>query len=124
MTLSSDSLIHHNYIALGKLQFVISEINDSAPTPLQAVKLLTLYFSSPNNKASTPNFSYPPHLISSYAPPKSCWNLRSPALRNGLVISPSKIMPHSDSLPIDEDHTLTQLANAWLDLAVVTKFCL
>ncbi|KAL5100467.1 hypothetical protein RYX36_004794 [Vicia faba] len=45
-----DSLIYRSYIALGQLQFVISEINDSSPTPLQAVKLLALYFSSPDSK--------------------------------------------------------------------------
>ena len=49
--LERDTLVHRCYIALGQLQFVISEIHDDAPTPLQAVKLLALYFSSPDTKA-------------------------------------------------------------------------
>jgi len=47
-----DTLVYRCYIALGQLQFVISEINDSAPTSLQAVKLLALYFSSPDSKVT------------------------------------------------------------------------
>lgn len=68
-----DSLVHRCYIALGQLQFVISEIHDSSPTPLQAVKLLALYFSAPDNKVPHPpplflllNFSFP-HSISHLA---------------------------------------------------------
>ncbi|XP_020221996.1 coatomer subunit epsilon-1 [Cajanus cajan] len=142
-----DSLVHRCYIALGQLQFVISEINDSAPTPLQAVKLLALYFSSPDNKESA---------ISSLKD----WLLADPAIGNnatlrlvaGLVFlhendfnealkytnAGGTMELHALNVQIfikmhrsdyaerqlrimqqmDEDHTLTQLANAWLDLAV------
>lgn len=34
----------------GCVQLVIHEIDDAAATPLQAVKLLALYLSSPENK--------------------------------------------------------------------------
>ena len=45
-----DSLVYRSYIALGSYQLVVHEIDASAPTPLQAVKLLALYLSSPENK--------------------------------------------------------------------------
>lgn len=45
-----DSLVYRSYIALGSFQLVVSEIDSSAATPLQAVKLLALYLSSPDNK--------------------------------------------------------------------------
>ncbi|KAL9403203.1 hypothetical protein Peur_000175 [Populus x canadensis] len=41
-----DCLVYRSYIALGSYQLVIHEIDDSAATPLQAVKLLALYLSS------------------------------------------------------------------------------
>jgi len=68
--LERDTLVHRCYIALGQLQFVISEIHDDAPTPLQAVKLLALYFSSPDTKACLLLFllnfsSHPSHHLSS-----------------------------------------------------------
>ncbi|CAJ2657833.1 unnamed protein product [Trifolium pratense] len=141
-----DTLVHRCYIALGQLQFVISEINDSAPTPLQAVKLLALYFSSPDSKESA---------IASIKE----W-LADPAIGNNatLRLVAGIIFLHENDFnealkytnaggtmeltalnvqifikmhrsdyaerqlrimqQIDEDHTLTQLANAWLDLAV------
>ncbi|MCD9646534.1 Coatomer subunit epsilon [Datura stramonium] len=48
-----DTLVYRSYIALGSYQLVINEINDSAATPLQAVKLLALYLASPDNKETT-----------------------------------------------------------------------
>ncbi|XP_020211724.1 coatomer subunit epsilon-1-like [Cajanus cajan] len=141
-----DSLVHHCYIALGQLQFVISEINDSAPTPLQAVKLLAFYFSSPDNKESTIS-----SLKDWLADPAIGTNatLRRVA---GLVFLPERDfnealkytnpggtmelhalnvqifikMHRSDYAErqlrimqqMDEGHTLTQLANSRLDLVV------
>ncbi|XP_028755621.1 coatomer subunit epsilon-1 [Neltuma alba] len=141
-----DCLVHRCYIALGQLQFVISEIDSSAATPLQAVKLLAQYFSSPENKEST---------ISSLKE----W-LADPAIGNnstlrliaGIVFMHeqdyNEALKHTNAggtlelhalnvqifikmhrsdyaerqlrvmQQIDEDHTLTQLSNAWLNLAV------
>ncbi|KAF3548704.1 hypothetical protein DY000_02001848 [Brassica cretica] len=45
-----DCLVFRSYIALGSYQLVISEIDEAAATPLQAVKLLAMYLSSPDNK--------------------------------------------------------------------------
>ncbi|KAM7272310.1 hypothetical protein ACFE04_026973 [Oxalis oulophora] len=47
-----DCLVYRSYIALGQFQLVINEIDSSAATPLQTVKLLALNLSSPSNKES------------------------------------------------------------------------
>ncbi|XP_010540638.1 PREDICTED: coatomer subunit epsilon-1 [Tarenaya hassleriana] len=141
-----DCLVFRSYIALGSYQLVISEIDESAATPLQAVKLLALYLSNPENKEST---------ISSLRE----W-LADPTIGNNAVLRliAGIIFMHEEDYnealkhthaggtmelhalnvqifikmhrsdhaekqlrvmqQIDEDHTLTQLANAWLDLAV------
>ncbi|XP_044495116.1 coatomer subunit epsilon-1-like [Mangifera indica] len=141
-----DCLVYRSYIALGSYQLVISEIDDSAATPLQAVKLLALYLSSPENKEST---------ISSLKE----W-LADPAIGNNstLRLIAGIIFMHEEDYnealkhtnaggtmelhalnvqiflkmhrsdyaerqlrvmqQTDEDHTLTQLANAWLNVAV------
>ncbi|XP_047957674.1 coatomer subunit epsilon-1-like [Salvia hispanica] len=141
-----DCLVHRSYIALGSYQLVISEIDSSAATPLQAVKLLALYLSSPDNKEN---------VISSLhewlADPAVGGN---PILRliagtifmheqdynealkhthaggtmelHALNVQIFLKMHRSDYAEkqlrvmqgVDEDHPLTQLANAWLNLAV------
>ncbi|XP_041025607.1 coatomer subunit epsilon-1 [Juglans microcarpa x Juglans regia] len=141
-----DCLVYRSYIALGSYQLVINEIDDSAATPLQAVKLLALYLSSPDNKEST---------ISSLKE----W-LADPAIANNAILrliagiifmheqDYNEALKHTNAggtmelhslnvqiflkmhrsdyaerqlrvmQQIDEDHTLTQLANAWLNLSV------
>ncbi|CAM8955181.1 unnamed protein product [Rhodiola kirilowii] len=47
-----NSIVYRSYIALGSYELVINEIDSFAPTPLQAVKLLALYLSSPDSKVS------------------------------------------------------------------------
>ncbi|GJX46519.1 coatomer, epsilon subunit, partial [Tanacetum coccineum] len=49
-SIERDCLIHRSYIAQGSYQLVVNEIDSSAATPLQAVKLLALYLLSPDNK--------------------------------------------------------------------------
>ncbi|KAM7263241.1 hypothetical protein ACFE04_000924 [Oxalis oulophora] len=141
-----DCLVYRSYIALGQFQLVINEIDSSAATPLQAVKLLALYLSSPSNKESA---------ISSLKD----W-LADPAIANNstLRLIAGTVFMHEEDYnealkhtnaggtmelhalnvqifikmhrsdyaekqlrimqQIDEDHTLAQLANAWLNLAV------
>ncbi|KAJ0017157.1 hypothetical protein Pint_11379 [Pistacia integerrima] len=131
---------------LGLSLLVVNEIDDSAATPLQAVKLLALYLSNPDNKEST---------ISSLKE----W-LADPAIGNNstLRLIAGIIFMHEEDYnealkhtnaggtmelhalnvqiflkmhrsdyaerqlrvmqQTDEDHTLTQLASAWLNLAV------
>ncbi|KAL3616780.1 hypothetical protein CASFOL_039174 [Castilleja foliolosa] len=141
-----DSIVYRSYIALGSYQLVINEIDSAAATPLQAVKLLALYLSSPANKEMA---------ISSL----NEW-LADPAIGNnpilrliaGIIFTHeqdyNEALKHTNAggtmdlyalnvqiflkmhrsdyaekqlrvmQGIDEDHTLTQLANAWLNLAV------
>ncbi|PPD66245.1 hypothetical protein GOBAR_DD36881 [Gossypium barbadense] len=141
-----DCLVYRSYIAFGSYQLVINEIDSSAATPLQAVKLLALYLSNPHDKEST---------ISSLKE----W-LADPAIGNnpilrliaGIIFTHeedyNEALKHTNAggtmelhalnvqifikmhrsdyaerqlrvmQQIDEDHTLTQLANAWLNLAV------
>ncbi|GAA0139706.1 vesicle coat protein [Lithospermum erythrorhizon] len=141
-----DSLVFRSYIAIGSHQLVIGEIDDSAATALQAVKLLAMYLASPENKEM---------VISSLHE----W-LGDPAIGNNptLRLIAGTIFAHEQDYnealkhthaggsmelhalnvqiflkmhrsdyaekqlrimqQIDEDHTLAQLANAWLNVAV------
>jgi coatomer protein complex subunit epsilon len=141
-----DCLVYRSYIALSQFQLVINEIDSSAATPLQAVKFLALYLSSPANKESA---------IGSLKE----W-LADPAIANNTILRliAGTVFMHEEDFnealkhtntggtmelhalnvqifikmhrtdyaekqlrimqQIDEDHTLTQLANAWLNLAV------
>ncbi|KAI4368045.1 hypothetical protein MLD38_016654 [Melastoma candidum] len=145
-SLEKESLVFRSYIALGSYPLVINEIDDSAATALQAVKLLAMYLSSPDSKES---------VISSL----NEW-LEDPAIGNNTMLKLvagtifmheqdyNEAVKHTNSggtmdllalnvqifikmhrmdyaekqlrtmQQIDEDHTLTQLANAWLDMAM------
>ncbi|OAY47123.1 coatomer subunit epsilon-1 [Manihot esculenta] len=141
-----DCLVYRSYIALGSYQLVINEIDNSAATPLQAVKLLALYLSSPANKESTIS-SLKEWLADSAIGNNAILRLiagtifmheedYNEALKHtnaggtmelhALNVQIFLKMHRSDYAEkqlrymqqIDEDHTLTQLANAWLNLAV------
>ncbi|XP_051128992.1 coatomer subunit epsilon-1-like [Andrographis paniculata] len=141
-----DTLVYRSYIALGSFQLVINEVDSSAATPLQAVKLLAEYLSGPENKEN---------VISSL----NEW-LADPAVGNNVILrliagivfmheqDYNEALKHTNTggtldlhalnvqiflkmhrsdyaekqlrimQGIDEDHTLTQLATAWLNLAV------
>ncbi|KAH7839901.1 hypothetical protein Vadar_010217 [Vaccinium darrowii] len=141
-----DSLVYRSYIALGSYQLVINEIDSSAATPLQAVKLLALYLSSPDNKETTissirdwlgdPAIGNNPilRLIAGiifiheqdYNEALKHTNVGGTMDLHALNVQIFLKMHRSDYAEkqlrvmqqIDEDHTLTQLANAWLNLAV------
>ncbi|KAI4299832.1 hypothetical protein L6164_033256 [Bauhinia variegata] len=145
-TIERDCLVYRCYIALGQLQFVISEIDASAATPLQAVKLLALYFSSPENKESAISnlkewlddpaigsnstlrliagiiFMHEQDFNEALKHTNAGGTMELHALNVQIFIK----MHRSDYAErqlrvmqqIDEDHTLTQLASAWLNLAV------
>ncbi|KAJ4702826.1 Coatomer epsilon subunit [Melia azedarach] len=141
-----DCLVYRSYIALGSYQLVISEIDDSAATPLQAVKLLALYLSGPENKESTilslKEWLADPaignnatlRLIAGiifmheedYNEALKHTNVGGTMELNALNVQIFLKMHRSDYAEkqlrvmqqTDEDHTLTQLANAWLNLAV------
>ncbi|KAJ4801928.1 Coatomer protein epsilon subunit family protein [Rhynchospora pubera] len=144
--LERDSLVYRSYIALGSYQLVINEIHSSAPTPLQAVKLLALYLSTPHHKesvisslkdlladaalATNPTLRLIAGTIFlheqdynealKYTHPGGTLDLH--ALNVQIFIKMNRSDHAEKQLKImqqiDEDHTLTQLANAWVDIAV------
>lgn len=141
-----DCLVYRSYIALGSYQLVINEIDSSAATPLQAVKLLAMYLSSPTNKETTisslhewlgdPAIGNNPilRLIAGiiflheqdYNEALKHTNVGGTMDLHALNVQIFLKMHRSDYAEkqlrvmqqIDEDHTLTQLASAWLNLAV------
>ncbi|CDP12626.1 unnamed protein product [Coffea canephora] len=141
-----DSLVYRSYIALGSYQLVINEIDSSAATPLQAVKLLASYFASPANKEATissikewlgdPAIGSNPilRLIAGiifmheedYNEALKHTNAGGTMELHALNVQIFLKMYRSDYAEkqlrimqqIDEDHTLTQLANAWMNIAV------
>ncbi|XP_030480398.1 coatomer subunit epsilon-1 [Cannabis sativa] len=141
-----DCLVYRSYIALGSYQLVITEIDSSAATPLQAVKLLALYLSSPESKESTiaslkewladPAIGNNPilRLIAGtiffheqdYNEALKHTNVGGTMELNALNVQIFIKMHRADYAErqlrvmqqVDEDHTLTQLATAWLNLAV------
>ncbi|KAA8537085.1 hypothetical protein F0562_029563 [Nyssa sinensis] len=145
-SIERDCLVYRSYIALGSYQLVINEIDSSAATPLQAVKLLALYLSSPDNKETTisslhewlgdPAIGSNPilRLIAGivfmheqdYNEALKHTNAGGTIDLHALNVQIFLKMHRSDYAEkqlrimqqIDEDHTLTQLANAWLNLAV------
>ncbi|CAN1828649.1 Coatomer subunit epsilon-1 [Linum perenne] len=141
-----DCLVHRSYIALGSYQLVVSEIDDSAATPLQAVKLLALYLSSPDNKQSVISslkewladsaigsnpilrlvagiiFMNEEDYNEALKHTHAAGTMELHALNVQIFIKMHRTDFGERQLrvmqQIDEDHTLTQLANAWLNLAV------
>ncbi|CAI9269292.1 unnamed protein product [Lactuca saligna] len=141
-----DCLIYRSYIALGSYQLVVNEVDSSAATPLQAVKLLALYLLSTGNKETAissirewlddPAIGNNPilRLIAGiifmheqdYNEALKYTNVGGTMELNALNVQIFLKMHRSDYAEkqlrvmqqIDEDHTLTQLATAWLNLAV------
>ncbi|MCD9637933.1 Coatomer subunit epsilon [Datura stramonium] len=141
-----DTLVNRSYIALGSYQYVINEIDSSAATPLQAVKLLALYLASPDNKetaiaglhellgdpaiASNPILRLIAGIVfmheQDYNEALKHTNAGGTMELHALNVQILIKMHRSDYAEkqlrimqqVDEDHTLTQLATAWLNLAV------
>ncbi|OAE32922.1 hypothetical protein AXG93_399s1310 [Marchantia polymorpha subsp. ruderalis] len=143
-----DCLVYRSYIALGSYQLVIDEISSSAPTALQAVKLLAMYFQGGSNKEmaltsiqewlADPAIASNPTLILVAGTIYAHERMYNDALkithvggtldlcalnvqiylkmnRTDFAEKQLKLMQQ-----IDEDHTLTQLANAWCNICVVS----
>ncbi|CAL5030102.1 unnamed protein product [Urochloa decumbens] len=139
-----DTIVFRSYIALGSYQLVISEIDSSAATSLQAVKLLAVYLTGDKEGAisslkewlsdsaigSNPVLRLIAGVIYMH---EQDYNEALKHTHTGGTLDLHALnvqifikMHRSDYAEkqlkimqqIDEDHTLTQLANAWLDIAV------
>lgn len=145
-SIERDCFIYRSYIAQGSYQLVINEINSSSATPLQAVKLLAMYLLSPDNKeivlssirewlsdaaiGNNPILRLIAGIIfiheQDYNEALKYTNVGGTMELNALNVQIFLKMHRSDYAEkqlrvmqqADEDHTLTQLATAWLNLAV------
>ncbi|PKU59700.1 Coatomer subunit epsilon-1 [Dendrobium catenatum] len=140
-----DSLVYRSYIALGShQQLVIDEVDSSAPTALQAVKLLAIYLSGNKESAisslwewlsdaaigNNPVLRLVAGIIymheQDYNEALKHTNAGGTMELLALNVQIYIKMHRSDYAEkqlklmqqIDEDHTLTQLASAWFNLAV------
>mmetsp|Transcript_17989 Transcript_17989/g.61295 ORF Transcript_17989/g.61295 Transcript_17989/m.61295 type:complete len:290 (-) Transcript_17989:228-1097(-) len=141
-----DCYVHRAYIAQGQYGIVEAEITDSAPTALQSVKLLAQYLSSPAQKESAvaalgelledPSCSSNPTLLLMAATVYAHEGRHSDALRCchsggglehlALMVQLLVGMHRPDAAEktlrqmsaLDDDHTLTQLATAWVNVGV------
>ncbi|CAA7401125.1 unnamed protein product [Spirodela intermedia] len=141
-----DSLVYRAYIAQGSYQLAIQDISDSASTSLQAVKFLARYLDPTENKeaviSSVKEWLNDPAIGNNsvlrlvagiifmheqdYNEALKHTNAGGTMELHALNVQIYLKMHRADYAEkqlrimqqIDEDHTLTQLATAWHDLAV------
>ncbi|AQK46594.1 Coatomer subunit epsilon-2 [Zea mays] len=142
-----DALMYRSYIAIGSYQLVIGEIGPSAATPLQAVKLLAVYLSGDGgNRESVVSrlrellsdaavgsnpilrvmagtvFMHERDYAEALKHTNSGGSMELLALNVQIYLQMNRTDHAEKQLRVmqqlDEDHTLTQLANAWVDLVL------
>eukprot|EP00850_Spirogloea_muscicola_P018382 SM000168S02581 [mRNA] locus=s168:54787:56812:+ [translate_table: standard] len=141
-----DVLVYRSYLALGSHQLVIDEIGPSAPTALQAIKILALYLSGTDGKdqalsslqellrdAALLNntmlllvagtiYSHEQNYTEALKFTNSGSTLDLCALNVQIFLKMDRVDYAEKQLKsmqqIDEDATLTQLSNAWVNLAL------
>ncbi|XP_047063405.1 coatomer subunit epsilon-2-like [Lolium rigidum] len=146
--LHRDAILYRSYIAIGSHQLVIDEIGPAAATPLQALKLLALYLSggAAGNKekaisrlkellsdpavGSNPIlrlvagtiFMHEKDYAEALKHTNSGGNMELLALNVQIYLQMHRPDHAEKQLRVmqklDEDHTLTQLASAWLHLVM------
>eukprot|EP00475_Leptophrys_vorax_P016550 TRINITY_DN23022_c0_g1_i1.p1 TRINITY_DN23022_c0_g1~~TRINITY_DN23022_c0_g1_i1.p1 ORF type:complete len:291 (-),score=27.80 TRINITY_DN23022_c0_g1_i1:350-1222(-) len=146
-SIERDTIVYRSYIALGSYQLVIDEITDASATALQAVKQLAVYLADKSKKDSvlsslegylsdsvvgknptlllvagtvyTHEQNYVDALKVTHAIPG---NLELMALNVQIFLKMDRIDFAEKQLKamqqIDEDATLTQLAQGWVSLAL------
>jgi len=140
-----DCYMYRSYIALGSYQLVIDEINDSAPTALQAVKMLAVYLSRPFEKekvletivewlsdsalmanatvllVAATIYSHEGNFNDALKCCHSALSLELMALMIHLLIKMDRVELANKHLSgmqsVDDDATLTQLSTAWVNIA-------
>lgn len=141
-----DCLVYRCMIAQGNEQLVMDEIKDSAPTAVQAVKLLALYLSGGTNKdqalaslqewladpviGSNPTvslmagtiYAQEQNYVDALKYTNAGGSLDIMALNVQIYLKMDRPEYADKQLKsmqqIDEDATLTQLANAWVNLGL------
>ncbi|KAG5190494.1 vesicle coat complex COPI, epsilon subunit [Tribonema minus] len=148
MKLEKEEYVHRCHIAMGQYQTVISAVSDSAPTSLQACKLLATYEAQPENRdmvlltlgewLDDPSSGHNPTL-QLLAADIYCRedNLKEAirAIRNGVTMEQTALLAqiylrmdrldlalkqHRIMQEADEDSTLTHMVGAWVCLAAGT----
>eukprot|EP00850_Spirogloea_muscicola_P016475 SM000133S26841 [mRNA] locus=s133:397481:399500:- [translate_table: standard] len=141
-----DVLVYRSYLALGSHQLVTDEIGPSAPTALQAIKILALYLSGADGKdqalsslqellsdaalLNNPTlllvagtiYSHEQNYTEALKFTNSGSTLDLCALNVQIFLKMDRVDYAEKQLKsmqhIDEDATLTQLSNAWVNLAL------
>jgi len=142
--LEKDSYVYRSYIAQGNYKIVLDEVGDSAPVPLQAVKLLANYLSSDNNKdislvtlkqwmsdgvaAGNPTLQLIAGIIyfheQNFEEAMKCLHQSNSLEGQALLVQAYIRIDRLDlaekelKAMSDEDATATQLATAWVDVAL------
>eukprot|EP00270_Netrium_digitus_P008855 TRINITY_DN2673_c0_g2_i1.p1 TRINITY_DN2673_c0_g2~~TRINITY_DN2673_c0_g2_i1.p1 ORF type:complete len:290 (-),score=48.67 TRINITY_DN2673_c0_g2_i1:256-1125(-) len=145
-TVERDCLVYRSYIALGSYQLVIDEISSSSPTALQAVKLLAQYLGKPSEteqvlatlqewladsvigKNTTllliagTIYSHEQNYNDALKHTHAGGTLELMALNVQIFLKMDRVDFAEKQLKtmqqVDEDATLTQLANAWVNLGL------
>eukprot|EP00245_Coleochaete_scutata_P008577 TRINITY_DN265_c0_g2_i1.p1 TRINITY_DN265_c0_g2~~TRINITY_DN265_c0_g2_i1.p1 ORF type:complete len:288 (+),score=71.12 TRINITY_DN265_c0_g2_i1:143-1006(+) len=143
-SIERDTLVYRSYIAQGSYQLVIDEISSTAPTALQAVKLLALYLGGKKEEAistlkdmladsvvaSNPTlllvagtiYAQEENYVDALKYTHSGTSLELMALNVHIFLKMDRTDYAEKQLKamqtLDEDHTLTQLSNAWVNLAL------
>mmetsp|Transcript_13526 Transcript_13526/g.23742 ORF Transcript_13526/g.23742 Transcript_13526/m.23742 type:complete len:289 (-) Transcript_13526:816-1682(-) len=141
-----DCYVHRSYVALGSHELVLSEIGDSAATALQAVKLLAKYTSGRASKEAVlttlsewladPACSRNPLVLlvagilylreGNYGDALRTCHAANTLELQALCVQTYLMMDRPDKAEqvvkamsaVDDDATITQLATAWLGLAL------
>uniref|UniRef100_A0A1D1YJR0 Coatomer subunit epsilon n=1 Tax=Anthurium amnicola TaxID=1678845 RepID=A0A1D1YJR0_9ARAE len=141
-----DTLVYRSYIAQGSYQLAIQDISDSASTSLQAVKLLARYFDPTENKETVISslkewlsdavignnpvlrliagtiFMHEQDYNEALKHTNAGGTMELHALNVQMYLKMNRADYAEKQLKImqqiDEDHTLTQLATAWHNIAV------
>lgn len=140
-----DVIVYRSYIALGSYQLVIDEITSSAATPLQALKLLAQYLSGHDKEQVLSSlqgwlsdpvigsnsvlllvagtiYTNEENYVEALKYTHAGTSLEIMALNIQIFLKMNRVDYAEKQLKtmqqVDEDATLTQLANAWVNLGL------
>ncbi|XP_076290402.1 coatomer subunit epsilon [Lasioglossum baleicum] len=144
MATERDGYLYRAYIAQKKYRVVLDELNSSSPVSLQPLKILADYFANPDRRDSilkqlqegdVKNYNFlivaatiyyhENNLDTALLLLKDAEHLECLALRLAIFLKMHRVDLAKDILKnmqtIDEDCTVTQLAQAWLNISGADK---